>query len=372
MERAEILQKGDINGNGMVVRFRMPSGLEIYGFPTENLYGGHWDLGPTWTYVVLADKPFLVDSGRFGEGLNLLRMMETTGIRPADLDFVLISHGHEDHDGGLVELVEATKLRVKAHPVYERLIRRYPGKAPHGHKEMFPAKCWHCFMPEWFFSKYCLKYHEALQNLRVEEIGDGEGHLCPDVDACHLPGHSPDCLAIQIGDEAILVGDILLPGITAWPTREAMYDTVGEVLRPDYADSQALFGLRRYIRSLKKLRARSLLHPDLLVLPGHRLYFNDRWNGFLLKERIDELLHHHIGRCGAILEILATGPKKPDEIAEAHFDPRLLKGYGRSMALNEVISHCELMIHCGDIRLHEGEGYFSTGSSHYENYIQRL
>jgi hypothetical protein len=58
----KIINKGDENGNEMAVKFQLPSGLEIYGFPTKNFYGGHWDLGPTWNYIIMADKPFLVDS----------------------------------------------------------------------------------------------------------------------------------------------------------------------------------------------------------------------------------------------------------------------------------------------------------------------
>ena len=107
---AEIIQKGDDNGNEMTVRFRLPSGLEIFGLPTKNFYGGHWDLGPTWNYAVLADRPFLVDAGRFGQGLRLLDMMKNAGIQAEDLEFVLISHSHEDHDGGLAELVNSTRL----------------------------------------------------------------------------------------------------------------------------------------------------------------------------------------------------------------------------------------------------------------------
>ncbi len=149
----KIIHPGDENGNGMVVQFQLPSGLEIFGLPTKNYYGGHWDLGPTWNYAVMADKPFLVDAGRFGQGENLVGMLETAGIKSEDLDFVLISHGHEDHDGGLAELVESTRLKVKAHAIYDLLIRRYPENAPAGHKQNFPAKCWHCMMPETFWIK---------------------------------------------------------------------------------------------------------------------------------------------------------------------------------------------------------------------------
>ena len=146
----EIIHTGDDNGNEMVVKFRLPSGLEIYGLPTRNFYGGHWDLGPTWNYAVMADRPFLVDAGRFGQGKNLLGMMQSAGIKSTELDFVLISHSHEDHDGGLAELVKQTRLKVKAHSIYDLLIRKYPTESPGGHKKNFPAKCWHCIMPESF------------------------------------------------------------------------------------------------------------------------------------------------------------------------------------------------------------------------------
>jgi len=154
-----IIQQGDASGNGMIVKFKLPSGLEIFGLPTKNFYGGHWDLGPTWNYVVMADQPFLIDSGRYGQGRHLVAMMQQTGIDPKYLDYVLISHGHEDHDGGLAELVKIADLKVKAHSAYDLLIRQYPQQAPKGYKEHFPAKCWHCFMPESFYKENCLDYH---------------------------------------------------------------------------------------------------------------------------------------------------------------------------------------------------------------------
>jgi hypothetical protein len=32
----KIINQGDASGNDMTVRFRLPSGLEIYGLPTKN------------------------------------------------------------------------------------------------------------------------------------------------------------------------------------------------------------------------------------------------------------------------------------------------------------------------------------------------
>ena len=75
----------------------------------------------------------------------------------------------------------------------------------------------------------------------------------PTIHTYHLPGHSPDCLAVLLGDEAIIVGDIVLPDITPWPTREDVFDEVADVIKPQYTEPQAIFGLHRYIKSLKKL-----------------------------------------------------------------------------------------------------------------------
>ena len=79
-EMVEVLNEGESNGNNMIIQIKPPSGLEIVGLPTENFYGGEWDLGPTWNYAVLADRPFLVDTGKSGMGRRLLEIMESAGV----------------------------------------------------------------------------------------------------------------------------------------------------------------------------------------------------------------------------------------------------------------------------------------------------
>jgi glyoxylase-like metal-dependent hydrolase (beta-lactamase superfamily II) len=368
----KVINQGDENGNEMVVNFQLPSGLEIYGLPTKNFYGGHWDLGPTWNYAVMADKPFLVDSGRFGQGRSLLEMMDSAGIRVWDLEYVLISHSHEDHDGGLAELVESTQIKVRAHAIYDLLIRQYPGDAPVGHRKNFPAKCWHCPMPESFWSKNCLDYHRVLQHLDVDKIGDGENILAEDIRSFHLPGHSPDCIAVLLGHEAIIVGDVLLPDISPWPTRQALFAEVAEIVKPEYTDPEAIFGLQRYIKSLKKLLNVGRQYPEILVLPAHRSYYNNRWNGVQLADRASELIQHHSERCAAILDILDSRPKTAEEVASEHFEAKLLEGFGSLMAANEVISHCEMLVECGDVAAYGGNQYERTGKSNFRDYIDSL
>ena len=367
-----VLHKGDENGNNMPIKIRLPSGLEIIGLPTENAYGGEWDLGPTWNYVVLADKPFLVDTGRFGMGSKLMDMMESEGISASDLDFVILSHGHEDHDGGLPEIVRSTGVKVRGHCIYNRLIRFYPEKAPSDARKNFPASCWHCLMPESFSKQHCIAYHQERSGLDIEEIGDGDCQIGKDIFTYHIPGHSPDSLAILLGQDAVLVGDTILPEITPHPTTERLFNLLGGILAPQYKSPQSIFGLRAYIHSLKILQAMAVKSPNIIFLPAHRLFYNNHWNEMNLQTRIDELIEHHIERCYDIIRILKQGPKTAKEIAVEHFEEPLLRGSGILMAENEMVSHCELLIASEDVIEEKDMRFTASGSSNFISIIRSM
>ncbi len=143
----DVVQQGDSSGNNMIVRITLSSGRQIYGFATENVYGGDWDIGPKWNYLVTAKRPFLVDSGRRGKGLQLVKMIESAGFHGQDVGSIIVSHGHEDHDGGLFELTNLIKMPVVTHEVYSQLVRSNAEDAPSEEKADFPASCWCCPMP---------------------------------------------------------------------------------------------------------------------------------------------------------------------------------------------------------------------------------
>lgn len=364
-----VVEEGRANGTDRVVWFRLPSGLEVLALATENFYGGEWDLGPTWNYVVCADTPFLVDTGRFGMGDRLLGMMASAGFSPRDLKRIVLSHGHEDHDGGLVQVARSTGAEVRAHWIYERLIHTYEAEAPE-HKASFPASCWRCFMPPSFTEKHCKTYHREREALEVHSLGEDLPSLGSGISVQHVPGHSPDALAICLGEEAVITGDTVLPEITPFPSLEETYGWVQKVLPLPQGDR--VFGLAAYLRSLNRLHEISAPMKDPLTLPAHRFFNAGRWNFLDLGGRIREIVDHHRDRCADILEILGRGPKTSEEIAREHFPAGLLKGYGLHMAVNEIGSHAELLVRAGDA-LHLEDGRLAaTGKAGFASLIRDL
>jgi len=57
-----------------------------------------------WGFSSLIDDDILFDTG--GDGVALLHNMKELDINPRDIKAVVLSHGHGDHTGGLLDLLE--------------------------------------------------------------------------------------------------------------------------------------------------------------------------------------------------------------------------------------------------------------------------
>ncbi|MBZ0291801.1 MAG: MBL fold metallo-hydrolase [Anaerolineae bacterium] len=55
-------------------------------------------------YIDTGDHRVLVDSSIGGERSNLLARLDDLGVKPEDIDRIIITHGHGDHVDGLVDL----------------------------------------------------------------------------------------------------------------------------------------------------------------------------------------------------------------------------------------------------------------------------
>ena len=368
MRTPDVIIKGNDNGEGMVIHYRTTRGTDVFGLGIPNIYtNADWDLGPTWCYLIIGQKTTLVDTGRIGNFEVFGSLLKTTGKGFSDIDRIIITHSHEDHDGNVAEIVSAARAELWAHTIYRQMISYHPHiKDGATHPEL-PGSCRLCRMPESFYYENCLQYHKARSALNIDFPINGDQEL-PDEDlgVIFTPGHSPDALCIVLENEAIFTGDTLLPDITSHPSLAYVFKVNHLVLPKEYRQRNDVYGLMNYIKSLNKV-AYLAAQPIKATFPAHRLFYNGRFNLFDSSERAKEVIRFHIDRCRDILRIIDGKPAGVEDIAVQHFPPSRLAGMGKALAVNEIRAHIEIMEACGDIRWagEKNDIVQRTGTSNY-------
>lgn len=348
MKIPDIVIKGEDNGEGMVVHYRTDRGTDVYGLGIPNVHANEgWDLGPTWCYLILGDKTTLIDAGRSGNFHILESLLKEIGKNVSDIDRVIITHSHDDHDGNLALLLSQTEAELCVHSIYGQMISYHSDindGAPHPE---LPGSCRHCFLPQSLY-KHCLTYQEERSRLKVDSAIEDDQTLSPSIRLIFTPGHSPDSLCVVLENQVLFSGDTLLPDITPYPSLAREFEFNRRILPERYQKQNTVYGLTNYAKSLHKV-----IHlesqPLEATFPAHRLFHHGVFNlTHSSSQRAKDIIQFHIDRCLDILRIAASGMVDVDAIAFQHFSDSLLKGLGSRMAHHEVMAHLEVMEKAGD------------------------
>jgi glyoxylase-like metal-dependent hydrolase (beta-lactamase superfamily II) len=374
LQQFEILKQDKPNGDGVIMKYRTRRGSDIYciGVPLYYDSGGDWDLGPTWCYVVPGEKLTLIDTGQFGKFDILTSMLSLAGFDVKDVGRVIITHGHEDHDGNLPEVLEASGAELWAHFAFDNMVAYHADVDDGAAHPDFPGSCRTCLMPEQF-NVVCRPYHRKRSKLKAtRQVKDGAASPDSRFRFLLTPGHSPDSLCSVFEDEVVFGGDTLLATITPHPSLMLEYYCNKRILPEGYGNDHDAYGLISYIRSLDKLQKKC--RDTQLLLPGHRLFEKGKANYLKPDERAAEILRFHQDRCGNILRILDGRVLDLDEISIELFDPRLRRGFGKYMSQREVMSHLELLAVQGDVEWVNGSKFTSrsTGSEKYKDFFSKF
>jgi glyoxylase-like metal-dependent hydrolase (beta-lactamase superfamily II) len=371
MKKPDVIVKGKHNGEGMVIHYKTARGTDVFGLAIPNIYTHtDWDLGPTWCYLIIGPKATLIDTGRIGNFEVFGSLLKSIGRAFSDIDRVIVTHSHEDHDGNVAEIVSAAQAELWAHSIYRQMISYHPDITDGAAHPELPGSCRVCRMPEAYYRKNCLQYHKARSTLNIDfTITDGQELREEDLSFVFTPGHSPDSLCIVLEDEVIFTGDTLLPGITAHPSLAYDFEVNHLILPEEYQHRNDVYGLMNYIKSLSKI-ANLRPQPLKATFPAHRFFYNGRFNLLDSHRRAQDIIRFHIDRCRDILRIVDNNPTGIKDIIVRHFPPSRLAGMGKSMADNEIRAHLELMEDCDDIVWEHGKDIIrGTGTSNYLNVI---
>jgi glyoxylase-like metal-dependent hydrolase (beta-lactamase superfamily II) len=372
MKKPEIIVRGKNNGEGMVVHYQTAKGTDVFGLGIPNIHlNSDWDLGPTWCYLVVGDKTSLIDTGRFGNYAVLESLLKSIGKVFSDIDRIIVTHSHEDHDGNLAEIFPSVQGELWTHSIYRQMISYHADVNDGARHPELPGSCRHCIMPEKHYTT-CMEYQRRRSLLEIDVAIDGDQKKLGDsLGFISTPGHSPDAVCVVLEDEAIFTGDAILPDITPHPTLSSTFEVNRRILASKYRYENTVYGLTNYVKSLRKLA--SLIPQPIAVFPGHRLFHNGGLKLIdSLSGRAEEIIQFHIDRCSDILRIIDGKPVGLDDIAIQHFPKSLLSGAGKLMARDELLAHIEVMEKCGDVRWADQDGgrVQHTGSYNFLDFIK--
>ncbi len=369
----DVLRNGDSAGNGMTLRLTDGYGRTIHtvAVPQE----GHSHTGPTWAYIFENEGLTLIDPGAEAS-FDLLRTgMALGGLEVRDIDRVIITHGHADHDGGVARVIEQSGAELWAHDIYQPLLPFDPRDLQMATNSPIKEAMWTTARANGFEHSDSEERQRYMASRRTHQVGHpiNHGEQQGMLTYMHAPGHSPDEICAVIGDgtgsDIVFTGDHVLPEISPHPTMKTNFN--GEVRRNlpvHHQDPDDSYGLLTYLRSLQRVAD---LGTEVAILPAHRLYNNHKFN-FQTAQRASDLIRFHARRLGRILVTAGPEPQPLEDVTRLTFERRKLEGGNFFAALTEVVAHVELLEDSGDLEITEELRLRRTGRENYQELLRAL
>ena len=230
--------------------------------------------GPVWTGIILVrgEKNFLIDSSHLEPEKYLIPALEEIGLKPSDIDWLLCTHVHGDHIGGLHALHEKYGIKV-ATLMSSADALRDPAKVSVRVRTCFPKNS-----PP---PQSDLKGGEPDLLLKEGELLEGR------LRAVAAPGHDDDCLVwidtktgTAFTGDSIQANGTVCQGIAFYRSLAAYRSTLAKLTREDIENivcGHVYDGIGAVVRGRDAVAAAIRYSAERVALYGERLaaYVNE-------------------------------------------------------------------------------------------------
>ncbi len=266
------------------------------------------------------------------EGFASLEKSFGRKLELADIEAVVVTHGHMDHFGGLAFVRKQTQAPIGVHVLDRRILSHYEERVVVASQRV-ASYLDTCGLSEAARDRLLQMYRAPkvhYGSMPVDFLlNEGEAVIAPlpsgnidlGLEVLHVPGHSPGLVCLRV-DDIMLTADHILSRITPHQAPESITLNMG---------------LSHYLESLHKIEKTVGIR---LGLGGHEEPIVD------VNQRAVDIADSHRARLDQVFDSCAT-PKSISGVGKSLFGS--LHGYNVLLGLEEAGAHVEYLYQHGQL-----------------------
>ena len=284
-----------------------------------------------WAYGYLVQKEgsnYLIDcgSGTDASHEDLLTGLKQAGLQPSDLTYILLTHAHIDHFGGLSKLRPLTNAKIGCHELDLQTVAHHEARLALISRRLASFLAETGLAEETRDSLLSIyRFTKAIyQSVPVDFTYNTMSEHLPALGMIHLPGHCPGHVAMRL-DDVIFCGDMVVEGVTPHLSPESI---------------NPYGGLDHYLSSLTCFQ--EWAKDARLILNGHDDPITD------LHVQIENTHRNIIRRVSKAIEALSE-PLVIAEICKAVYGE--MEGYNHLLVMEKTGAYVEYLYEHGMIEI---------------------